>query len=198
MFYKPKHTYLDQPALHYKKVIDIALYTNTKTYYYYGSLVNRLYYTFDIEAETFKEVDACSGEGIEIIPVLYVYRFGNKYFGYNLDHEWFVLDYSVDNFIEIYADKQYRNQKNAYVKDRFFDYVRISDVNESEEQIIKGLITPTKSFDIKYYDDDIKLRDDDIVQIGNELYFVSETSYKEIRLPKAHKTYFCTLTRLKV
>ena len=202
MFLKPKHTYLDKPALHYKKVIDIAKYLNTTYYYYYEKYVEGVltgfYYIFDRETQMFIKVDSCSGSRIDIIPTIMVYGYDNKYFGYDPDNEWIVLDYTPNNFIEIYSDKEYRNQKNIYVKDRFFDYTIISDVNENEEQIIKGLITPTKSFDIKYYDDDLKLRDDDIVQIDNELFFVSETSYKQLRLPKAHKTYFCTLTKLKV
>lgn len=201
MFYKPKHTYLDQPALHYKKVIDIALYTNTSYYYYHEKYVDGIltgfYYVFDREKENFIEIDSCSGNRINIIPIIAVYKYNYTYFGYD-GSKWITLDYTPENYIEIYADKQYKNQKNTYVKDRYFDYTIISDINENEEQVIKGLITPTKSFDIKYTDDDININDDDIVQIGNELFFVSESSYRMIRLPKPFKTYFCTLTRLKV
>ena len=71
-------------------------------------------------------------------------------------------------------------------------------INENQEQIGKGLISDNKSFDIKYTDDEIDIKDDDIIQIENEIYIVSESQYKVIRLPKPYKTYFCTLTRLKI
>jgi hypothetical protein len=202
MFLKPKHTYLDQPALHYKKIIDIAEYFNSNPHFYYQSGDVYKNYVFDRNTETFVDADTelLTGVGI-LIDGSNTYQYSNKYFKYdttNLVWTTITQDQATETIISVSSNNVYRGQKNRYIKDRYFDYTIISDINENEQQIGKGLISDTKSFDIKYTDDEVNIKDDDIIQIENELRFVSETQYKVIRLPKPFKTYFCTLTRLKI
>ena len=196
MYYKPKHTYLDAPALHYKKIIDLAKYNNTQVYF---NVFNEEYYIYDKETTRgFVKLDE-KPNGQEIfVTSMATYCFGDKYYFYD-DDGWNTIseEDAYGSIISIADSNVYKGQKNRYIKDREFDYTTISDINESEQQIHKGLISSTKSFDIRYTDDDINLKDEDIVQIENELFFVSECSYKIVRLPKPYKTYFCTLTRIK-
>ena len=194
MFLKPKHTYLDQPALHYKKVIDLTKYLLAPTYYYYTSgSVNKLY-VYDRDKKEFVLIESDYGNGIAI-DTTKKYTIDNVYWQYNsVLLKWEQV--SVDSAEDIITALDYRNQKNRYIKNKAFDYIVISEINESAEQIHKGLISQHKSFDIKYTDDDVYIDDDDIVQIDNELFMVSDSSYKIVRLPKPYKTYFCTLNRL--
>ena len=71
-----------------------------------------------------------------------------------------------------------------------------------EEQVNKGQIfvtgKPFTKYQKVYFSSNENIKDDDIIQIENEIYIVSESQYKVIRLPKPYKTYFCTLTRLKI
>ena len=198
---KPKHTYLDQPALHYKKIIDIAKYLNGMVHYYitYGDSFKN--YIYDKTQQEFVDADTdfLNGQGV-LISAANTYNFRDKYYTYDIvNYEWNEIAQAdiIGNIVDIYDGSTYKGQKSRYIKDRFFDYTIVSDVNENVEQIHKGLFTSNKSFDIRYYDDDIKIEDDDIVQIGNELFFVSESSKKIIRMPKPYTTYFCTLTKLK-
>lgn len=196
MYYKPKHTYGDAPALHYKKIIDLAKYNNTQVYF---NAFDSEYYIYDKETTRgFVKLDEQPNGQAIMVSSMNTYCFGDKYYFYD-DDNWNTLSEEdiFGNVISITDSNTYKGQKNRYIKDREFDYTIISDINESEQQIHKGLISSMKSFDIRYTDDDINLKDEDIVQIENELFFVSECSYKVIRLPKPYKTYFCTLTRIK-
>ena len=202
MFLKPKHTYLDQPALHYKKIIDIAEYFNSNPHFYFPNGDSYKNYVFDKTTETFIDADTdwLAGYGI-LIDGTATYRYNNKYFKYdttNLIWTTITQNQATETILTVYNNNMYKGQKNRYIKNRYFDYTIVSDINENQEQIGKGLISDNKSFDIKYTDDEINIKDDDIIQIENEIFIVSESQYKVIRLPKPYKTYFCTLTRLKI
>lgn len=198
MDFKPRHTYLDEPALHYKKVIDIAKYLSTTNYYYYlGDETH--YFSYDKISETFIELEQTPPNinGGIAIDADKTYVYGDKYYQYNTSTNTFeIVLPTVEDIMYVVDSNTYKGQKSRYIKGNYFDYTRISDVNENETQIYKGLIVDNKNFDIKYTNDDLKMDNDDIVQIDNELYYVSELSYKTVRLPKPYKTYFCTLTRL--
>lgn len=205
MFLKPKTTFLDAKALRYKRIIDIGISYNTQTYYYYDdpNTQKEYYYVFDRDKQDFVQIeDAHIQSDFEIsLSSTDYYTFGDYMFNYNITQfKWTKspIDSSVVSINIQNADNRRERQMTRYIKDREFDYTIVSDVNDSEEQIIKGLITERETFDIRYSDDDLKLRDSDIVQIENGLYKVSDINTKILRLPKKLKYYFCTLTKLKV
>lgn len=210
MFLKPKHTYLDQPATHYKKVIDLTKYLMTETYYYFTDSTGTYTYYYDRENKRFVKTDSVNGNGILIEKNTRKYMLDTEIWYYNvkpvvvdgqttIEHVWrhtyVFMPLSEENII---SATDYRGQKNRYFRNGTFTYTIVSDINESITQAHKGLISKNKSFDIKYTDDEINIEEDDIILIDNELYFVSEASYKIIRLPKPYKTYFCTLTKLNI
>lgn len=205
MFLKPKTTFLDAKAIRYKRIIDIGVSYNTKVYYYYDdpNTQNEYYYVFDRDKQDFVQIeDAHLQSDFEIsLSSTDYYTFGDYMFNYNTTQCKWTKSPIDSNVISINiqnADNRRERQMSRYIKDREFDYTIVSDVNDSEEQIIKGLITERETFDIRYSDDDLKLRDSDIVQIENGLYKVSDINTKILRLPKKLKYYFCTLTKLKV
>lgn len=210
MFLKPKHTYLDQPATHYKKVIDLTKYLMTETYYYFTDTTGTYTYYYDRENKRFVKTDDAKGKGILIEKNVRKYVIDTEIWYYNvisvtihgvttLQHSWQHTSlFSPLSEGTIISATDYRGQKNRYFRNGTFTYTIVSDINESITQAHKGLISKNKSFDIKYTDDEINIEEDDIILIDNELYFVSEASYKIIRLPKPYKTYFCTLTKLNI
>ena len=210
MFLKPKHTYLDQPATHYKKVIDLTKYLMTETYYYYTDSTGTYVYYYDRENKRFVKTDSANGTGILLVKNTCKYMIDNEVWYYNvisvtihgvttLQHSWQHTSlFSPLSEQNIISATDYKGQKNRYFRNGTFTYTIVSDINESITQAHKGLISKNKSFDIKYTDDEINIEEDDIILIDNELYFVSEASYKIIRLPKPYKTYFCTLTKLNI
>ena len=205
MFLKPKTTFLDAKALRYKRIIDIGVSYNTKVYYYYDdpNTSNEYVYVFDRDKQDFVQIeDAHIQSDYEIsLSSTDYYTFGDYMFNYDITQfKWTKspIDSSVVSINIQNADNRRERQMTRYIKDREFDYTIVSDVNDSEEQIIKGLITERETFDIRYSDDDLNLRDSDIVQIENGLYKVSDINTKILRLPKKLKYYFCTLTKLKV
>ena len=205
MFLKPKTTFLDAKAIRYKRIIDIGVSYNTKVYYYYDdpNTLNEYVYVFDRDKQDFVQIeDAHIQSDYEIsLSSTDYYTFGDYMFNYDITQfKWTKspIDSSVVSINIQNADNRRERQMTRYIKDREFDYTIVSDVNDSEEQIIKGLITERETFDIRYSDDDLNLRDSDIVQIENGLYKVSDINTKILRLPKKLKYYFCTLTKLKV
>ena len=94
-----------------------------------------------------------------------------------------------NNFI----DKQ---QRSYFLNDGFFNYTYVSDISKVEQQYIKGLNVEYKTFDIKT-DSDMSFSEEDIIQINDELYIISNIMYKTIRLPKPIKYTLFTCTLLK-
>ena len=89
-----------------------------------------------------------------------------------------------------------KQQRSYFLNNGFFNYTYISDISKVEQQYIKGLNVEYKTFDIKT-DSDMAFSEEDIVQIDNELYIISNIMYKTIRLPKPIKYTLFTCTLLK-
>lgn len=202
MILKPKHTHLNPPALLYKRYLDITTYFNssysdknilymtsdTICWFYDKSINNFVQYTQQ-ETHSINAVNISSTTGVYIEGVgIFLYS----------DGEWTLTDTTPNLLYKGNSQTIFKGQKSVFYRKDYFDYVVITDVNVGEEQAIKGLITDLETFDIKFSNDELKIDNDDIVQIDDKLYIVSDLSYKILRLPKPIKYYYCTLTKLKV
>ena len=90
-----------------------------------------------------------------------------------------------------------RYQTNKYYLAGSFDYMIRGSINSEDSQPIKGNILHLRSFEIKYFDDRIKLDHDDLVVIDGHLYGVESLAYDIKRLPKPYTVYFATLNNIK-
>ena len=89
-----------------------------------------------------------------------------------------------------------KQQRSYFLNNGFFNYTYVSDISKVEQQYIKGLNVEYKTFDIKT-DSDMSFSEEDIIQINDELYIISNIMYKTIRLPKPIKYTLFTCTILK-
>lgn len=99
-------------------------------------------------------------------------------------------------FDKLKNDKISQQQRSYFIDSGNFDYCYIGDINNVEEQYIKGFNVEFTTFDIKT-ETDLPLNNDDIAIIDGVPYIISDVSYKTIRLPKPLRYTFCTLTELK-
>ena len=90
-----------------------------------------------------------------------------------------------------------RYQTNKYYLAGSFDYMIRGSIGSSDTQPIKGNIMHLRSFEIKYFDDNIHIDHDDLVVIDGRLYGVEELSYDIKRSPKPYTVYFATLNNIK-
>lgn len=90
-----------------------------------------------------------------------------------------------------------RYQTNKYYLVGSFDYMIRGTISSSDTQPIKGNIMHLRSFEIKYFDDDIHIDHDDLVVIDGHLYGVEELAYDIKRSPKPYTVYFATLNNIK-
>lgn len=90
-----------------------------------------------------------------------------------------------------------RYQTNKYYLAGSFDYMIRGSIGSSDTQPIKGNIMHLRSFEIKYFDDNIHIDHDDLVVIDGRLYGVEELAYDIKRSPKPYTVYFATLNNIK-
>lgn len=97
-------------------------------------------------------------------------------------------------------DKQFANigkyQFNQYYFTGSFDFTIMGDTEGSTIQPVKGLITPLKTFNIKYYSDYANLSPDDLVVINNGLYSVESPDSVVKWQPRPLRIYNATLNNI--
>jgi hypothetical protein len=89
---------------------------------------------------------------------------------------------------------KYQTNKYYYIGN--FDFTIKGSIEGTTAQYIKGNIIPLTSLNIKYFDDEINLRTDDLVVVDGHLYSVEnpETTIKQ--QPKPFKIHFATLNSI--
>lgn len=90
---------------------------------------------------------------------------------------------------------KYKN--SVYRKDIDFDFVRTTEIDNPEQQPIKGLKIESEIFDIKHYNDNLKLSNDDLVKVENKIYMVSNLSRKRVSQPKGYYVYYATFQQVQ-
>lgn len=69
-------------------------------------------------------------------------------------------------------------------------------IEGTNAQFIPGNIIPLSSFNIKYFNDDIQLNQDDLVVIDKHLYSVENPETDIKYNPKPYKIHFATLNSI--
>ena len=97
-------------------------------------------------------------------------------------------------------DKHFANvgkyQFNQYYFTGSFDFTIMGDTEGNTIQPVKGLITPLKTFNIKYYSDYANLSPDDLVVINNGLYSVESPDCSVKWQPRPLRIYYATLNNI--
>lgn len=97
-------------------------------------------------------------------------------------------------------DKHFANvgkyQFNQYYFTGSFDFTIMGDTEGNTIQPVKGLITPLKTFNIKYYSDYANLSPDDLVVVNNGLYSVESPDCSVKWQPRPLRIYYATLNNI--
>lgn len=103
---------------------------------------------------------------------------------------------SLKNILGLESNSIGKYQINKYYYNGSFDFMMRGDMEKAEVQYVKGLITPATSFEIRTFDDSIKLDHDDLVVIDGVLYAIESVSVTQKRVPKKFNIYYATLTSI--
>lgn len=199
MFLKPKTNVENSKALLYKRFIGIEKSVSTSILYY--TISNGLYWSFDNQSLVFTQIDITQAPTNSTITQVSdfstILQYQSTYFRYN-GTQWETLSSLPENITLLSASfnniGKYQTNKYYYVGS--FDYMIKGSIEGTTSQYIKGNIIPLTSLNIKYYDDNIKLSQDDLVVIEKRLYSVENPEKTQKRMPKAFNIYFATLNSI--
>lgn len=192
---KYKNTHKNPKALLYKRFTRIQSSASLSFLYY--TVSDDKYWLFDAQTEQFTQVmEIPVGSNLISVENSTVLTYKSKYFSYNGD--WIGQD-------EIPADKtllsaKFNNigkyQTNKYYFSGSFDYTVSGSVDGTTTQYIKGNIIPLTSLNIKFYNDDITVNQDDLVVIDGHLYSVENPQMGIKHQPKPYNIYYATLNSI--
>lgn len=200
MILKPKTTTLNTRALLYKRFIGLAKSETLGSVYI--TLSNGALWTFDSEGLQFCSLGESfvpqEAQRIAVYDMTTVLQYKDKYFRFN-GQKWETLDNLEGGDITLLSAK-FNNigkyQTNKYFYAGSFDYTIRSSIDSTTGQFIKGNITPMSSLQIKHFNDDINLKEDDLVVVDGKLYSVEAPETVEKHQPRRFNIYFATLNSI--
>ena len=180
---KPKTTVKGVRALLYRRYTDIQ-----------KSFQSVAYQTEDgklwIYDDGFIQVQSAS----KTIPIANeaLLRYGEKTYYYK-DFKW--QETEGDALSALFQNIA-RYQTNAYYFSGSFDFIIHGDIEGTTTQYLKGNIIPLKSFNIKHYNDEVKLSPDDLVVVDGHLYSVENPTVSYKLQPRRYAIYYATLNNI--
>ena len=196
---KPKSTTLSPRALLYKRFTSLERSFNLLTLY--NTISNGLFWTFDNLTLTFTQWSGTLPQGTSVIQVEdfeTILQYKTTYFRYT-GLEWKTIESIEDEDITLLSatfNNIAKYQLNRYYYVGSFDFMVKGSVEGTNTQFIKGNIIPLTSLNIKHFDDNIHLTQDDLVVIEDRLYSVENPSTDIKHQPKNYNIYFATLNSI--
>lgn len=196
---KFKSTTLCPKALLYKRFIGLEKSINLATVY--NTISNGLFWTFDYETLTFSQVAGSSvpsvSKVVQIEDFKSVLQYQSTYFRYN-GLEWQTITELGEDITLLSAsfNNIAKYQTNKYYYCGSFDFMVKGSVEGTNTQFIKGNIIPLTSMNIKHFNDDIQLTQDDLVVVNGHLYSVENPETDIKHQPKDYNIYFATLNSI--
>lgn len=199
MILKPKSTVGNPLALHYKRFTRLEASYGTDIVYLTTS-TNQIW-LFDSVNEQFIETDSSNISSNAKIRTVEdfntILQYGTRYYRFN-GSSWQILDELPEDVTLLSASfnniGKYQTNKYYYVNS--FDYMIKGSIAGATTQYIKGNIMPLTSLNIKYFDDDVGLCNDDLVVIDKRLYSVENPETVQKRQPYVYNVYFATLNSI--
>ena len=199
MRFKPKSTVFNPRALVYKRFIGLEQSLNITTVY--NTVSDGEVWAFGSQLVQFIELnyDIPDANLVQVTDAETALSYQGNYFKY-MDTKTGWKKFSTDGEALVLLSATFNNiaryQTNKYYFSGSFDYMIKGSESISTTQFIKGNITPLRSFNIKYYSDDIKLTPDDLIVIENNLYSVERCEVVRKMQPRAFNIYFATLNSI--
>ena len=196
---KFKSTILSPKALLYKRFIGLEKSINLTTVY--NTISNSLYWTFDNETLEFTQVTSANipsaSKIVAIEDFKSVLQYQSTYFRYT-GTEWQKIEDLGEDITLLSASFNNigKYQTNKYYYCGTFDFMVKGSVEGTNAQYIKGNIIPLTSLNIKHFDDNIQLTQDDLVVVEGHLYSVENPETDIKHQPKDYRIYFATLNSI--
>lgn len=183
--------------LHHLRICGDKNYANTSTWYGLSSadtdqviVANDPY--VELELETVVSLNADS----DTMQVMRAYVSGTPVdFKGTIELEMPSGVYLTNNLQLEFGDIG-KYQVNNYYYVGSFDYIVTGNIEQSNTQYIKGNIMPLTALNIKHYNDDIDIRQDDLVVVDHHLYSVESPSKTHLHFPKDYYVYYATLNSI--
>lgn len=191
---KPKNTTLNKRALLYRRYTDLQVSSSLARVYKTEDgkrwLFNSDERTFvllderiEVDETVVREVNSDTALGY--LGILYKY----------INNSWQVVTASTNTLTAMFGNIA-KYQLNKYYYEKSFAFVHTSSQDNETMQAVKGNILPFSTVAIKFYDDSVGLRVDDLVVINGKLYAVERISIDMKHQPKDYYIYFADLTSI--
>ena len=199
---KFKSTTKNTKALLYKRFIGLQASKNINIVY--NTVEDGLFWTFDNETLTFSKLEKAEEEFsdttkiVKIPDTKTVVQYQTTYFHY-IHFQWeTITDLNAEGITLLSASFNNigRYQTNKYYYAGSFDFMVKGSIEGTTTQFIKGNIIPLTSINIKHFNDDIVLTEDDLVVIDKHLYSVENPETDIKHQPKDYNIYFATLNSI--
>lgn len=198
MILKAKSLAGQQRAYLYKRFIAIENSAVLNTAY---KTEDNIYWYFDNKIEDFVKIDNLPNmSNVQIIDVSNgktILQYNQYYYRY-LNFKWEKVTELGDDVVLLSAKYsnigRYQTCKYYYVTS--FNYVTSGTISNTTTQYLRGNVFDLQVLNIKYYNDYVDLKAEDLIVIGNRLYSVEnpETSIK--LQPRIYKIYYATLNSI--
>lgn len=186
-------------ALLYKRFIGLEKSINLTTVY--KTVSDGKVWTFDNETLVFSQINSAvvttASKITEVEDFTTVLQYQNVYFKYTgLQWDKFTQAESTITPLSATFNNIGRYQTNKYYYVGAFDFMIKGSIEGTNTQYIKGNILPLTAFNIKHFNDSIKLTQDDLVVVEKRLYSVENPETDIKYNPKPYKIYFATLNSI--
>lgn len=195
---KPRTTVGNPRALLYKRFT--AIEQSESLSHVYKTISDNKFWVFDVEAMQFQTVSADELDSRTQITLVIdfdtILDYQDTYFQYN-GIEWQnVTNMGGLETLNLQFNNIGKYQMNKYYYVGSFDYMNKGSIEGTTTQFMKGNIIPLTSMNIKFFDDDIILSQNDLVVIDGHLYSVENPETVLKQMPRPFKVHFATLNSI--
>ena len=194
---KFKSTTLSERALVYRRFIGLEKGLSLNTIY--KTTADNLLWSFDHSTMSFIPLDleqAPASSIVVSVSTTTILQYLTTYFKY-VDGKWTTITDATGLTLlsAKYADiGKYQTNKYYYVGS--IDCMQKGSISDTTTQNIKGNIIPLKSLSIKFFNDDIAVRPDDLIVFHKHLYSIETIEEDHKHQPKDYTIHFATLNSI--
>ena len=203
---KPKKTTFNAPALVYRRFTRLESSRQLSIVYKCADRFNQYtYWVFDREKLYFSSInnvaDLINPTFIVVNDNSQVFQFGEYYYYWDKLTVYWVRTQTLPQNYTTLAGTGFSNIGTKYQINQYYcvgqiNYIITGEVAGTKTQPIKGMIMPLTSLNIKYYDDDLILDQEDLVVLNGALYSVENPDYSIKHMPRPYKIYYATLNSI--
>jgi hypothetical protein len=196
---KPKTSVKLPRALVYKRFTQLNdsyfLSSIYRTVHSINDVIKMQYWVFNGATKSFVEVKNVDESKTVIVITDEILQYYNTYYKF-VDGAWTTVTPESETILACKFSNIAKYQTNQYYFNSAFDYMIKGDSEEGTVQFIRGNIMPLESMTIRYFDDTVNLRADDLIVIENRLYAIESVTTSHKHMPKDYKVYYAVINSI--